>query len=173
VVIVTWYEAVAFCRWLTERLRETGELGADQEVRLPTEAEWEKAARGSDGRIYPWGNEADPNRANYNRTGIGTTSAVGCFPGGASPCGVEDLSGNVWEWTRSLWGEHWAEPMFKYPYSLADGRENLEAEGLRVLRGGAFGHSEGDLRCADRFSYDPDYWFDDLGFRVCVAARQE
>ncbi|MCP4538110.1 MAG: formylglycine-generating enzyme family protein, partial [Chloroflexi bacterium] len=103
VVGVSWYEAAAFCRWFTEQLQQNGHLKAGEKITLPTEPQWEKAARGVDGRRYPWGNDPDRNRANYGDTGIGTTSAVGCFPGGASPYGIEDLSGNVWEWCRTKW----------------------------------------------------------------------
>jgi len=106
VVGVSWYEATAFCCWLTEHLRESGELSSDETVELPTEEQWEKAARGTDGRIYPWGDEPDPTRANYSDTKIGTTSAVGSFPSGASPYGVEDMSGNVWEWCQTEWGSY-------------------------------------------------------------------
>ena len=145
VVWVSWHEARRYCEWLSEQLRvwegtpePLASLLRHQgwQVTLPSEAEWEKAARGSDGRIYPWGSEPDPNRANYADTGINTTSAVGCFPGGASPYMIEDLSGNVLEWTRSLWGE--------YPYPTDENvqaqRENLDAgsDVARVLRGGAF-----------------------------------
>jgi formylglycine-generating enzyme required for sulfatase activity len=161
VVGVSWYEAVAFCRWLMDKL--------GVEVQLPSEAEWEKAARGTDRRRYPWGDEPDPNRANYDETGIGTTSAVGIFPGGETPCGCLDMSGNVWEWTRSLWGEDVGTPAFKYPYDSNDGRENLEAEGRRVLRGGAFDYNRRDVRCACRHRLDPDYRLRDSGFRVCVV----
>jgi formylglycine-generating enzyme required for sulfatase activity len=107
VVGVTWYEALAYTKWLTEQLRTrsgTPEhlanlLREDKwEITLPTEIQWEKAARGEGGRIFPWEkDEINPNLANYDKTGINTTSAVGCFPGGASFYGVQDLSGNVWE----------------------------------------------------------------------------
>jgi formylglycine-generating enzyme required for sulfatase activity len=173
VVGVSWYEAIAFCHWLSETLRQGGELGADEEVTLPTEPQWEKAARGTDGRIYPWGDDPDLDRANYADAGIGTTSAVGCFPGGASrPYRVEDLSGNVWEWTRSLWGKDWEKPDFGYPYDPSDGREDLEVESdvLRVLRGGAFDDDQERVRCAYR---GRGYAFNRLnviGFRVIVAS---
>ena len=158
VVSVSWHEAQQYCDWLTERLRAwpgTPEPLATLlrhegwQVGLPSEAEWEKAARGTDGRIYPWGNEPDPNRANYGDTGINSTSAVGCFPGGASPYGVEDMSGNVWEWTRSLWGD------YPYPTDQQERarRENLQAgrETPRVLRGGAFhNRPQGRAVCLSR-----------------------
>ena len=178
VVLVTWHDAQAYCRWLTERLWEwtarfpgspTGR--AEQEfwaglaarrlqVQLPSEAEWERAARGTDGRIFPWeGDQADPNRANYDDTGIGATSAVGCFPGGASPYGIEELSGNVWEWCRTRWREDYTKP--------AD--ESLEGNDHRVLRGGAFLFDQDLVRCAYRSRLDPYDRDDDVGFRVVVV----
>ncbi len=121
-----------------------------------------KAARGGDGRRYPWGREPDPNRANYTDTGIGTTSAVGCFSGGASPYRVEDLSGNVWEWTRSLERD--------YSYDPGDGREDLEAGGPRVLRGGAFGYPVNFVRCAYRhLRCSPNLRDAYRGFRVVAS----
>jgi formylglycine-generating enzyme required for sulfatase activity len=167
---VTWYDARAYCDWLTGQLRAwegtpepLASLLQDEgwQVRLPSEAEWEKAARGTEGRTYPWGNEADVERANYDSTGIGSTSAVGCFPGGASPYGVLDMSGNVWEWCHSLY-----KP---YPYDPTDGRENPEAEGSRVLRGGAFYNFQGYVRCAYRRWGNPYYRGSGYGFRLCVA----
>ncbi len=171
---VTWYEAIRYCDWLTERLREWE--GTPEPLRtllreegwvvtLPSEAEWEKAARGGreGARVYPWGEEPDPNRANYSKTGIGDTCAVGCFPGGASPYGVEDLSGNVWEWTRS----HWKS----YPYDPADGREDLEAgsDVPRISRGGSFSAYARLVRCACRDWYNPDVLLRFIGFRLVVA----
>jgi formylglycine-generating enzyme required for sulfatase activity len=156
VVMVTWYEAIAFCRWLTERLHEVGDIGSDQEVMLPAEA----AARGEDGRIYPWGNEFNAAKCNMRDTGIGTTSAVGIFPAGASPYGVEDLSGNVDEWCRTRWRDSYQEP--------AD--ESLEGDLRRVLRGGAFYSESGLVRCAYRNGDHPlDLWYY-LGFRVVLVA---
>lgn len=177
VVWVSWHDALAYCDWLTGVLRDwagtpeplvTLLRGKDWKITLPSEAEWEKAARGSleednPDRTYPWGDEADPNRANYDDTGVGTTSAVGCFPGGVSPYGIEDLSGNVWEWTRSRWKD--------YPYDPADGRENLEAgdDVRRVVRGGAFGNSTRSVRCACRYNDNPDDRSTLYGFRVAVS----
>jgi formylglycine-generating enzyme required for sulfatase activity len=117
VVWVYWDEAVKYCKWLTERLRAWAGTPAPLAallreqgwtVRLPSEAEWEKAARGEDGRIFPWGEGIDENRANYGMN-VGTTSAVGSFPGGASPYGVQDLSGNVWEWCATKWQDSYED----------------------------------------------------------------
>jgi formylglycine-generating enzyme required for sulfatase activity len=141
VVGVTWYEAVAFCNWLTFQL--------GQAIRLPTEAEWEKAARGADGRLYPWGDEPDPNRANYSDTGIGSTSAVGCFPSGVSPYGVHDMAGNVWEWTLSDYK--------KYPYQADDRQEDRSRTNvLKVLRGGSWNNLGNNVRAAIRSYIEPD-----------------
>ncbi|MEW5957176.1 MAG: SUMF1/EgtB/PvdO family nonheme iron enzyme [Chloroflexota bacterium] len=188
VVGVSWYEALAFCRWLQEKLAGNDQLSELQvqlaalnaarlitgvQVTLPGEAEWEKAARGETGQRYPWGNEPDSNRANYEDTKIGATNAVGCFPkgGGASPYGVEEMSGNVWEWTRSLWGRDLYKPDFNYPYDSADGREDLEAgtDVPRVLRGGSFFGNGRDVRCASRYWYYPNLRFRLNGFRVCLS----
>ncbi len=168
VVGVNWWEALAFTRWLNEQLRAANKLPAGWQVRLPSEAEWEKAARSDDGRDFPWIGKIDPNRVNYDATGIGSTSAVGCFPGGASPYRVEEMSGNVWEWTRSLYD--------KYPYPAGgkalQQREDLTADDShsRVLRGGSFGYNlESSLRCAARYRNNPYDRGGDLGFRVCAS----
>jgi formylglycine-generating enzyme required for sulfatase activity len=172
---VTWYEAIAYCRWVEVRLgqwaKESGsspdllslaELIAHQDwrVTLPSEAEWEKAARGTDGRNFPWGNQADPNRANYSNTGIRDPSTVGCFPGGVSPYGCEEMSGNVWEWCRTQWQDS---------YKNYRGDNNLEGNTGRVLRGGAFYDFQGNARCAFRNWNLPSNWSYDFGFRVVVS----
>jgi formylglycine-generating enzyme required for sulfatase activity len=175
VVNVTWYDALAYCEWFTQQLRDwegTPEPLASLlkkqgwRVMLPSEAEWEKAARGIDGRIYPCGNEADANLANYGDTGIGATSAVGCFPGDASPYGCEEMSGNVWEWTRSLWED------YPYPGGAKERakREALEAPRDKpcVWRGGAFFNFVRDVRCAYRLRDLPGSRYGSLGFRVAV-----
>lgn len=178
VASVTWDDALAYCEWLTKTLREWGEtpepiatlLRQGGRVTLPSEAEWEKAARGADGRIYPWEGEFDPNKANTRETGINWTSAVGCFPQGESSYHVMDMAGNVWEWTRSLWGKDFEKPTFRYPYKLTDERENLSAPNdvRRVLRGGAFWGNQWDARCACRYGYAPSDRYGLRSFRVVV-----
>jgi formylglycine-generating enzyme required for sulfatase activity len=173
VVSVSWDEALRYCAWLTAKLRCWPEtpaplarvLSAEQRgsawrVTLPSEAEWEKAARGTDVRRYPWGDDPNPNRANYAQTGLGRASSVGCFRLGASPSGVEDLSGNVWEWTRSL--------LRPYPYDPGDGREGKGAK-MRVLRGGAFYRPAEIVRAAYRYFKGPRVRDPYTGFRVVVS----
>jgi formylglycine-generating enzyme required for sulfatase activity len=160
VVGIGWYEAIAFCHWLTEELRQRDALSDTQEITLPTEPQWEKAARSGDGRIYPWGSEPDAEKANYDGTGVGTTSAVGCFPGGASPYGVEELSGNVWEWCRTKWESDYGD----YQNDIA-----LEGSARRVVRGGAFDVTEFNVRCAYRGWSSPYDRYNYYGFRVVVS----
>ncbi len=193
VVLVSWHEALAYSQWLDTRLRSiapsmteeaqgssaralwSGLVDGRLNVTLPSEAEWEKAARGTDGREYPWVGVADPNRANYKATKVGATSAVGCFEGGVSPYGCQDMSGNVWEWTRSLWGkELLGKSDYGYPYEPAgedQGRERLSAsdEVLRVLRGGSFVYNDFVVRCAYRYRLDPHSRNRYSGFRVVVS----
>jgi formylglycine-generating enzyme required for sulfatase activity len=164
VVNVSWHDAMAYCQWLAQ---ETAKA-----YRLPSEAEWEKAARGPDGRIWPWGNEWGEKLCNSLEDGRGDTTLVGQYsPGGDSPYGCVDMAGNVWEWTLSLWGTKRDEPDFKYPYDPGDGRENLGAgpNTSRVLRGGTFLDDRGLMRCAYRRRYPPDYRYYRIGFRLAVA----
>ena len=158
---VSWYEAMAFCRWLSWRCGGGFDLRKVDEwlVRLPTEFEWEKAARGTDGRLYPYGNEFDATRGNVDDTGLGQTSAVGIFPHGASPYGVEEMSGNVWEWCLSNYEKPTVE--------LRD--EKLETDERRVLRGGAWYHDQYLARAVYRNHSPPGNRYYSFGFRVVVS----
>jgi formylglycine-generating enzyme required for sulfatase activity len=157
VVSVSWHDALAYCRWLSE---ETGE-----EMRLPTEAEWEKAARGTDLRRYPWGHEFDKSKCNTQESAIGGTTPVGKYsPRGDSPYGVADMAGNVWEWCSTRWGKGWDECDYPYPYEK-DERENLEGEYSRLLRGGAWNYLPGAARCAARNGHTPASRYNHSGFR--------
>ena len=154
VVGVSWYEATAYCAWLSEHVGRS--------VRLPSEAEWEKAARGTDGLLYPWGDRFEPSRCNTRACGPGRTTPVDGFPGGRSPYGTHDMIGNVSEWTSSRF-----EP---YPYDAADGRENLEGEWLRVTRGGSWFSPDVRARATSRGMNDPWFTDHDLGFRIAGGA---
>jgi len=151
VVSISWYEAVAFCRWLTQH---QGYNPDGYVYLLPSEAEWEYAARRATRRTYPWGNEEpDGERANFDSVYNGTT-AVGCFALGVPPeegTGQQlyDLAGNVWEWTRSEYR--------KYPYDPADGREDMNnlAEKRFTLRGGGWSDLSNLLRASYRDGFAP------------------
>ena len=150
---VSWDDAVAFCQWLSRM--------AGQHVQLPSEAQWEKAARGIDGRSYPWGNEWNAKRLNSSASGISDTTTVGRYsPAGDSPYGVADMAGNVWEWTSSLFG--------LYPYQSEDGREDIHSRGNRVMRGGSWKRGPQQARCSYRSGDPPGFRTSFVGFRVAM-----
>lgn len=159
VVYVSWNDAMTYCQWLNNLLK--AELPSGLVLRLPTEAEWEKSARGTDGREYPWGNTFDKNNCNSSEGGKGDTTPICLYsPQGDSPYGCADMAGNVCEWTHSL--------MKGYPYKANDGREDEKASGgSRVLRGGSFCY-EWDARCAYRDDGLPDL-LNHIGFRVVAS----
>ncbi|KAA3659271.1 MAG: NACHT domain-containing protein [Chloroflexi bacterium] len=197
VVGITWYEALACTRWLTRRWQEQGWLTTGFHVALPSEIEWEKAARGGltipdkplvkaitelsgnvlpdvglranveEKRPYPWGSDLPENRANFIDVELSTSSSVGCFPNGRTPYGCEEVSGNVWEWTRS----HFQT----YPYMLADGRENSNVKLFHqmTLRGGAFWTDAERIRCVTRIRRAPNDRNDNYGFRVVIKKKGE
>jgi formylglycine-generating enzyme required for sulfatase activity len=162
VVGVSWYEAAAYCRWLTAQGHTQGWLPKDQEIRLPTSLEWERAARHTDQRPYPWGTEeSTPERANYRETEIGRPSPVGCFAAGAAVCGVQDMAGNVLEWL--------ATPMDK-PQQEAPEKDFTPLDGVLVTWS-AWGLGGGELLCGSRGGLFPNFRYDDLGFRVLQSLR--
>lgn len=205
VVGVNWYEALAFTRWLTGKWQDEKKLPLDWGIRLPTEAEWEKAARGGFklpaspvvqalpglATLTPtvtwrkagaaaesaWG----PEQANYQETKIKATSGVGCFPQGQSPYSCEEMLGNVWEWTQTLYGRYDADkskdgriifdPQYRYPYQPDDGRERLDRDDYwaRVLRGGCWENDDDWLRLAARRRDSPLIRHDSAGFRVAAS----
>jgi len=157
---VSWFEAMAFCTWLGHRL---GVAAQDLAIRLPTEWEWERAARGTDGRLYPWGQDYRRGYANIDETfrdagphDLGQTSPVGIYPQGASPNGVLDLAGNVWEWCLNEWSN---------PDQISRGGSES-----RVLRGGSWYNYQVYARAVYRHSNLPSYRYDNFGFRVLCGA---
>jgi toxoflavin biosynthesis protein ToxD len=170
VVDVSWDEANAFCEWLTTAMKDEGRRTKDEQVadaylgrssfvfRLPSEAEWERAARGIDGRTFPWGATWDTARANTRESGLAGTTPAGAYPSGASAMDCLDMAGNVWEWTASL--------DLPYPYAANDGREDPRAPGRRILRGGCYANPHGFARCACRFRLLPTVRNPFMGFRL-------
>jgi formylglycine-generating enzyme required for sulfatase activity len=158
VVFVTWRDALAYCEWLSSVI--------GKQVTLPSEAQWEKAASWAgrlgegESQVYPWGETFEAMRCNCAALSLGTTTPVGVFQEGASPCGALDLAGNVWEWTSSLHAP--------YPFDPDDGRQDLQASGDRALRGGSWVSREVDVRCSARGRMDPLELDADVGFRVVV-----
>lgn len=154
VVGICLFEALAYAKWLSAQL--------GYEVRLPSEAEWEKAARGTDGRRWPWGNTWDVSKANTDHSGLKKTTDVGSYPQGASPYGVLDMTGNVWEWTGSMYTRRGYDD---------DCRDNdyyhvtsePESETLYVFRGGSWHEN---AHCAYRGCNTPYKWANSLGFRL-------
>ncbi|MCI0688606.1 MAG: SUMF1/EgtB/PvdO family nonheme iron enzyme [Sporichthyaceae bacterium] len=148
VVLVSWHDARAYCEWL--------------EVRLPTEAEWEKAASGRTPHLWPWGDDWDEERCNTVEGGRDACLPVGALsPAGDSGYRVADLAGNVWEWCASQF-----DP---YPYRVDDGREQPGAPGTRVIRGGAWGNDRWAARCAAREHAAPDEYGFSIGFRIALS----
>ncbi|MBP1466139.1 SUMF1/EgtB/PvdO family nonheme iron enzyme [Candidatus Chloroploca sp. M-50] len=163
VVGVSWYEASAYCAWLTALGRTAGWLYPGEVLRLPTAMEWERAARHTDQRTFPWGDEAvTPERANYTDTGVRAPSPVGVFPTGAACCGALDMAGNIWEWTASV-----AERINERTPC-----HDVSPEHMPAIKGGAFNWDGDALRCGTHYWFHPAQRYNLLGFRMVWTTEE-
>lgn len=163
---VSWTDALAYARWLESELRSSSQTPAEIQQRLDdgwkitlaSEAQWEKAARGTEGNIFPWGNQPDTSKANINSAASDPVGDQGC-----SDCayGLADMSGNLFEWTRS--------PYQPYPYTSEDDRDNLMEDALWVIRGGSFNDQINNARAAVRGAADPGARRNFIGFRLVLT----
>jgi formylglycine-generating enzyme required for sulfatase activity len=160
VVRVSWYEAVAYARWLA--------IKTGKPYRLPTEAEWERAARHTDGRTYPWGEGWQDGATNTETAGLKRTTAVGVFPQDRGVCGAQDMGGNVNEWCQTRWRNEDGRN-YSHPYHGDDGREELAGDVWRVWRGGAYNDEKNWSRCDARHWYDPRPVLRNYGFRLALS----
>jgi len=178
VVGITWYEALAYSRWITEALSRWTDTPADIQrllhtqwsITLPSEIEWEWAARGSSKEKFPWEGIFDPNKANTLESGVNGTSAVGCFPCGKNDLGLFDMSGNIWEWTRSM-DESYPYPP---PGPSRQRREMLMTEAIaaRILRGGSWFGSQKEARLTSRGVNNQNFEWSSTGFRLAISMSQ-
>lgn len=190
IVNVTWYEATAYCRWTNETLHKNDLLPVRHQVRLPSEFEWEKAARGGlqipavpiiqaspadspqvrlranpkPKGLYPWGDEFDSDRCNSEETGVGANSVLDAFHRGQSPYGCRDMAGNVWEWTRSVWSRE-----LMGSEDPVEDLDDPDSRSMRVLRGGSYWDKQKGVRCSCRYGDDPNYGNDNIGFRLALS----
>ena len=171
---ISWYEAMAFCVWLDAQMRQQQPelFTGDAVMRLPTEAEWERAACGTGGHRYPWGEEWREDNANTKEADLERTSAVGLFgdtQGHGSPA---DMIGNCWEWCQSRWGRNsHREPDYGYPYDEHRFRDREQPTGsdLRIVRGGSWYNDKDAARCACRLRDIPDSYLNIIGCRVVLS----
>ncbi len=163
---VSWTDALAYARWLEAELKSSEQappelrslLTSGWRLTLPNEAQWEKAARGTESRIYPWGNMARKDRANFGAAGTVPVGSIACPE---CPYGLSDMSGNVWEWTRS--------PYLPYPFDPENVAVNLQEDALWVMRGGSFNDVENNIRTAVRGAADPGARRPFIGFRLAIV----
>jgi toxoflavin biosynthesis protein ToxD len=166
VVNVNWEDSSAYCRWLSTT---TGDA-----YRLPSEAEWEKGARGVNALVFPWGNAWEPYRCNTLEADLRSTVSVDNFQKGNSPYGLLDMAGNIFEWTNTLWQEEGLNSNpFRYPYDPDDGREVAakNERAIRIARGGSFLRNRRYARCSSRMRFRATTRNPDTGFRVAMESR--